>query len=67
MVTFEGDLNLLNDLPLLNGTAASNAANPATNLFNSSISSLGSTVHAANPDYPNQLASMSTCLTAPVT
>lgn len=55
VVAVEGDLGLTGDSFLLNGTALSNAQNPSTNFFNSSISLLGTTFTAKNPNYLNQL------------
>jgi uncharacterized repeat protein (TIGR01451 family) len=54
-VVYEGDLGLTGDSFQLNGTSLSDANNPATNFFNSSISSLGARVTTKNPDYVNQL------------
>lgn len=53
-VTYEGDLGYTGDAFRLNGTALSDARNPATNFFNSSISLLGSALTAKNPNYVNQ-------------
>ena len=50
----EGDLGFVGDAFRLNGTALSDANNPATNFFNSSISNLGTTVTTKNPNYLNQ-------------
>jgi uncharacterized repeat protein (TIGR01451 family) len=55
VVAGEGDLGLTGDSFTLNGTALSNAQNPSTNFFNSSISLLGTTFTAKNPNYLNQL------------
>jgi len=55
VVAFEGDLGLTGDQFLLNGTALSDAHNPANNFFNSSISLLGTTFTAKNPNYLDQL------------
>ena len=54
VVTWEGDLGYTGDSFLLNGTSLSDAVNPATNFFNSSISQLGARFSAKNPDYVNQ-------------
>ena len=55
VVAGEGDLGFTGDSFLLDGTALSDARNPANNFFNSSISLLGATVTAKNPNYLNQL------------
>jgi uncharacterized repeat protein (TIGR01451 family) len=54
-VVYEGDLSLTGDALRLNGTALSDANNPVTNPFNSSISRLGTRISAKNPDYLDQL------------
>lgn len=54
VVTWEGDLGYTGDAFQLNGTPLSDAVNPATNFFNSSISQLGARFTAKNPDYVNQ-------------
>ena len=54
-VAYEGDLGYTGDSFLLNGTALGDARNPTTNFFNSSISLLGATFTAKNPNYLNQL------------
>jgi uncharacterized repeat protein (TIGR01451 family) len=53
-VVSEGDLGFVGDAFSLNGTALSDAANPATNFFNSSVSRLGATVTTKTPNYLNQ-------------
>jgi uncharacterized repeat protein (TIGR01451 family) len=53
-VVSEGDLGFTGDSFTLNGTALSDAANPANNFFNSSVSRLGVTVTTKNPNYLNQ-------------
>lgn len=53
-VTYEGDLGYAGDAFRLNGTALSDARNPANNFFNSSISLLGASFTAKNPNYLNQ-------------
>jgi len=53
-VTQEGDLGYTGDALRLNGTALNDARNPAANFFNSSISLLGTTFTAKNPNYLNQ-------------
>jgi large repetitive protein len=54
-VASEGDRSLTPDAMTLNGVAMSNAANPSTNNFNSSITSLGSDLGGRTPNYGNQL------------
>jgi len=54
-VSFEGDLGITGDGTSLEGMALSDANNPTTNFFNSTISDLGTTVTSKNPDYVNQL------------
>lgn len=53
-VSYEGDLGYTGDAMRLNATALTNARNPATNFFNSSISLLGTSFTAKNPNYLNQ-------------
>ena len=52
-VAWEGDANLVGDQMLLNGKVLSNNANPATNAFNSTISTFGEYVDARTPAYTN--------------
>ena len=54
-VVYEGDLGLTGDALRLNGTALSDATNPVSNPFNSTISRLGTRISAKNPDHVNQL------------
>ncbi|WP_434743740.1 Ig-like domain-containing protein [Micromonospora sp. SH-82] len=54
-VASEGDLATTGDSIAFNGVTLSDALNPATNFFNSTISRLGTRVTAKNPDYVNQL------------
>jgi len=54
VVTYEGDLGLTGDSFRVNGTAVTDAVNPSTNFFNSTISSLGANVTTRNPNYVNQ-------------
>ena len=54
-VAYEGDLGYTGDSFLLGGAAVGDARNPTTNFFNSSISLLGNTFTAKNPNYLNQL------------
>ena len=55
VVAYEGDLGYTGDAFRLNGTTLTDAVNPATNFFNSSISRFGATVTTKNPNYLNQL------------
>ncbi|MGI9188415.1 MAG: hypothetical protein ACR2J9_13010, partial [Gaiellales bacterium] len=54
-VAWEGDLNLTGDQMLLNGRQLSNNANPANNVFNSSISTFGEFTNTRLPAYTNLL------------
>jgi uncharacterized repeat protein (TIGR01451 family) len=58
-VSYEGDLGLTGDQVQMQSGALTtflgDAANPATNVFNSSISALGAAVGAKTPDFTNQL------------
>ena len=54
-VVYEGDLNLPGDSMSLNATTMSNAANPATNNFNSSITDFGIADPGRTPSYVNNL------------
>lgn len=54
VVAWEGDLGYTGDGFRLNGTTLSDAVNPGTNFFNSSITQLGARFTAKNPDYVNQ-------------
>jgi uncharacterized repeat protein (TIGR01451 family) len=56
IVGYEGDLGIVGDVLQLNATTISDAQNPASNPFNSSLSALGVRFSAKNPDYVNQLA-----------
>jgi uncharacterized repeat protein (TIGR01451 family) len=55
VVAYEGDLGFTGDSFRLNGTNLTDARNPATNFFNSTVSLLGSTFTAKTPNYLNQL------------
>ncbi len=55
VVAYEGDLGQTGDVLRLNATNLSDAANPANNVFNSTISRLGSPIGAKLPNYANQL------------
>ena len=54
-VAYEGDFGITGDGVALNGTTLTDAVNPATNFFNSSIAAHGTRVSAKNPDYVEQL------------
>jgi hypothetical protein len=55
-MAYEGDLGITGDTATLDSTPLTNAANPQTNFFNSSISDAsGTAVTAKSPDYVNQL------------
>ncbi|MGH8060404.1 MAG: hypothetical protein ACREO7_00105 [Pseudoxanthomonas sp.] len=54
-VAFEGDAGATGDSFQVNGQNVSNGLNPATNFFNSSITTLGTAITAKNPNYANQL------------
>jgi len=55
LVSWEGELGISGDSAKLNGATLSDAASPATNFFNSSISTGGAPVTAKSPNYLNQL------------
>ena len=55
VVAYEGDLGITGDQLLLNGSALSDARRPATNYFNSSITTKTGRFTAKTPDYVNQL------------
>lgn len=54
-VTYEGDMGLVGDTFQLDGTTISDALNPGTNPFNSTISNRGAQVAGRTPGYANQL------------
>jgi uncharacterized repeat protein (TIGR01451 family) len=54
-IAYEGDLDSTGDSFQVNGANLSNGLNPATNAFNSTISSGGSHFTAKSPNYTNQL------------
>ncbi len=64
VVTYEGDRNYTGDGFALNGVTLSDAPNPATNFFNSTVSQLGADFTAKNPNYVNQLGYDSDLLVA---
>jgi uncharacterized repeat protein (TIGR01451 family) len=55
IVTYEGDFGALGDNMKLGTTTISDGFNPVNNVFNSSITRLGSRITDKNPDYTNQL------------
>jgi uncharacterized repeat protein (TIGR01451 family) len=55
MVAYEGDLGENKDGMSINGQLLSNAANPVTNIFNSSISDANGPLSNKTPNYVNQL------------
>ena len=55
VVAYEGDLGTSGDSLALNQTTLSDAANPANNFFNSSITSGGVPFTVKNPNFVNQL------------
>jgi uncharacterized repeat protein (TIGR01451 family) len=54
-VTYEGDRTLIGDTVKLNSFALGDAAHPADNFLDSSISNLGTPVSGSSPSYKNQL------------
>ena len=54
-VAYEGDSGMTGDSARLDATTLTDAVNPATNFFNSTISYHGSLVTTKSPNYPNQL------------
>jgi uncharacterized repeat protein (TIGR01451 family) len=65
LVTYEGDRTLTGDGIRLNGTSLADAAHPADNFFDSSISQLGAPVTTSTPSYDNQLGFDSALLAVP--
>jgi hypothetical protein len=55
LVSYEGDYGITGDGAALNGTALTDAVNPANNFFNSSIAAGASHVTAKSPSYVEQL------------
>jgi uncharacterized repeat protein (TIGR01451 family) len=55
LVAGEGDLGMTGDQFRIGATNMTDANNPTTNVFNSTISDLGTTVTAKLPNYVNQL------------
>lgn len=55
-MVWEGDGSITGDRFLLDGNVVSDALNPATNFWNSSMTRLGTRFSAKNPDYVNQMA-----------
>jgi len=63
-VTYEGDLAKTGDTVKFDGKQLSNAANPANDFFNSTISNRGSLVSTKEPNYVNQLGFDADLITA---
>jgi uncharacterized repeat protein (TIGR01451 family) len=63
-VGYEGDLGTTGDSAALNTTVLADAANPATNFFDSSIANNGVTVTTRNPAYTNTMGFDSDVLNA---
>jgi uncharacterized repeat protein (TIGR01451 family) len=55
VVTYDGDLGTAGDTFSLNGTNLSDAANPANNFYNSTVSEFGNNVTTRNPSYVDTL------------
>ncbi len=55
-LVWEGDNDIVGDTFRLNGQTLSDAQNPGSNFWNSSITRLGSRLGAKSPDYVNQMA-----------
>ncbi len=54
-ITYEGDLGIVGDTASLNSTVLTDAKNPATNFFNSSTATNGTSNTSRNPSFNNQL------------
>ncbi|WP_149194488.1 DUF3344 domain-containing protein [Luteimonas suaedae] len=54
-LNWEGDMNLVGDQFLMDGTQITDGLNPNTNFWNSTVSRLGSHLTAKTPNYSNQL------------
>ncbi len=54
-VSYEGDLGFTGDGASFDGTTLTDAANPANNFFNSTISNHGTLVTTKTPNYVNQM------------
>lgn len=54
-IAYEGDLSSTGDSFRVNGTNITNAANPESNFFNSTITQLGVPITPRSPTYANQL------------
>ncbi|MBX7104650.1 MAG: DUF11 domain-containing protein, partial [Gemmataceae bacterium] len=54
-ITYEGDLGFTGDFCQLNGTTLTDAQNPSTNFFNSTVSNLGIPSTGRTPSYVNQM------------
>jgi uncharacterized repeat protein (TIGR01451 family) len=55
VLAYEGDRGLTGDSFRLNATNMTDAVNPATNFYNSTVSRFGANVTTKNPNYINQL------------
>ena len=56
VLSWEGDANFTEDYLQINGTAYSNAVNPANNMWNGTITNDGVHVTTKNPNYSNQMS-----------
>ncbi|MCX7431729.1 MAG: hypothetical protein NTY17_12140, partial [Planctomycetia bacterium] len=63
-IAYEGDLKMTGDTVKFDGKSLSNAANPANDFFNSTISNRGALVSTKDPDYVNQLGYDADLITA---
>jgi uncharacterized repeat protein (TIGR01451 family) len=54
-IAYEGDNGMVGDTAKLDATTLTDAVNPATNFFNSTISYHGALITSKNPNYTNQL------------
>jgi uncharacterized repeat protein (TIGR01451 family) len=54
IIAYEGDKGITGDFAQLNGQNLSDSANPATNFFNSTLTTLGNRRTGSTPDYDNQ-------------
>jgi hypothetical protein len=53
IVAYEGDATLTGDTATIDGQALTDPANPADNLFNSTITARGDPASGRTPDHPN--------------
>ena len=65
VMAYEGDRGTTGDQMAVNGTRITDATNPSSNSFNSSISAAGANVTTKNPSYVNQLGYDSDLFTLP--